>query len=88
MSKLPKAPLVEVVAELRWEIISKEELAGVQYLYGDLYNELKQKYPFRESIIPIEVPIEMTINRPVHRFRAEKEDIPFFKSDPLLRLTL
>jgi len=30
MSKLPKAPLVEVVIELRWEITSKEELAGVQ----------------------------------------------------------
>lgn len=82
MSKLPKAPLVEVVAELRWEIISKEELAGVQYLYGDLYNELKQKYPFRESIIPIEVPIEMTINRPVHRFRAEKGGYPLFQVGP------
>jgi uncharacterized protein (TIGR04255 family) len=82
MSKLPKAPLVEVVIELRWKITSKEELAGVQYLYGDLYNELKKKYPFRESILPVEVPIEMTINQPVHRFRAEKGGYPLLQVGP------
>jgi uncharacterized protein (TIGR04255 family) len=82
MSKLPKAPLVEVVIELRWKITSKEELAGVQYLYGDLYNELKRKYPFRESILPVEVPMEMTINQPVHRFRAEKGGYPLLQVGP------
>ncbi|WP_010424106.1 TIGR04255 family protein [Anaerophaga thermohalophila] len=82
MSKLPKAPLVEVVTELRWKITSKEELAGVQYLYGDLYNELKQKYPFRESILPVEVPIEMTLNQPVHRFRSEKGGYPLLQVGP------
>lgn len=82
MSKLPKAPLVEVVIELRWKISSKEELVGVQYLYGDLYNELKRKYPFRESILPVEVPMEMTINQPVHRFRAEKGGYPLLQVGP------
>jgi uncharacterized protein (TIGR04255 family) len=82
MSKLPKAPLVEVVIELRWKITSKEELAGVQYLYGDLYNELKKKYPFRESILPVEVPMEMTMNQPVHRFRAKKGGYPLLQVGP------
>lgn len=82
MSKLPKAPLVEVVTELRWKITSKEELAGIQYLYGDLYNELKKKYPFRESILPVEVPVEMTVNQPVHRFRAEKGGYPLLQVGP------
>jgi uncharacterized protein (TIGR04255 family) len=82
MSKLPKAPLVEVVIELRWKITSKKELAGVQYLYGDLYNELKRKYPFRESILPVEVPMEMTLNQPVHRFRAEKGGYPLLQVGP------
>jgi uncharacterized protein (TIGR04255 family) len=82
MSKLPKAPLVEVVIELRWKISSKEELAGIQYLYGDLYNELKIKYPFRENILPVEVPTEMTINQPVHRFRAEKGGYPLLQVGP------
>ena len=82
MSKLPKAPLVEVVIELRWQITNKNELAGIQYLYGDIYNELKEKYPFRESILPVEFPMEMTINQPVHRFRAERDGYPLFQVGP------
>jgi uncharacterized protein (TIGR04255 family) len=82
MSKLPNAPLVEVIIEFKWNIDSKEELADIQYLYGDLYNELKNKYPFRENILPVEMPIEMTINKPVHRFRAEKGGYPLLQVAP------
>ncbi len=82
MSKLPKAPLVEVVIELRWQITNKDELAGIQYLYGDIYNELKGKYPYRESILPVEFPMEMTINQPVHRFRTEKGGYPLVQAGP------
>jgi uncharacterized protein (TIGR04255 family) len=82
MSKLPNAPLVEVVFELRWKITTKEELAGVQYLYGDLYNELKSSYPFRETIVPVEIPMEMTVNKPVHRFRANKGEYPLLQIGP------
>ena len=39
-------PLIEVVIELRWQI-TQNELTGIQYLYGDLYNELKDKFPHR-----------------------------------------
>lgn len=82
MSKLPNAPLVEVVIELRWKITSRDEFAGIQYLYGDLYNDLKKKYPFRESILPVEVPMEMTLNQAVHRFRAEEGGYPLFQVGP------
>ena len=41
MSKLPKAPLVEVVFELKWDIKIKSDLDDFQYLYGDLYANLK-----------------------------------------------
>lgn len=82
MSKLPNAPLVEVVMELRWKISSKEELTNVQYLYGDLYNELKGKFPYRESILPVQIPLEMTINQPVHRYRAEKDGYPLLQVGP------
>lgn len=82
MSKLPNAPLLEVVIELRWSIANHKDLLSVQYLYGDIYNELKEKYPYRESIHPIEVPVEATINQPVHRFRAEKQGYPLFQVGP------
>lgn len=79
MSKLPNAPLIEVVIELRWQITQKNELTGIQYLYGDLYNELKDKFPHRESIIPVDIPIEMTLNQPAHRFRAKVGGYPLIQ---------
>ena len=82
MSKLPKAPLVEVVFELRWNLTGKDELAKVQYLYGDIYNELKSKYPYRESILPADFPIEIIINQPAHRFRAGQNRYPLIQVGP------
>ncbi|HPH00719.1 MAG TPA: TIGR04255 family protein, partial [Tenuifilaceae bacterium] len=79
MSKLPKAPLVEVVFELRWQIINKVDLSKIPYLYGDIYSQLKNKYPFRESIVPPEIPIDILINQPVHRFRTAPNDYPLFQ---------
>lgn len=82
MSKLPNAPLVEVVTELRWQITKKEELTEIQYLYGDLYNELKEKYPYRENIIPVDIPMEMTLSQPVHRFRSKAGGYPLIQIGP------
>ena len=82
MSKLPKAPLYEVVLELRWKITNKSDLTKVQYLYGDIYNILKNKYPYRESIAPPEIPMEILINQPMHRFRVAQDDYPLFQVGP------
>lgn len=82
MSKLPKAPLVEVVFELRWNFTGNDELARVQYLYGDIYNELKSKYPYRESILPVDFPVEFMINQPAHRFRSEQNSYPLIQIGP------
>jgi len=72
MSKLPNAPLLEVIFELRWKITNKNDLAKYQYLHGDLYSILKNSYHFRESLAPVEIPVEVLINKPIHRFRKEK----------------
>lgn len=82
MSKLPKAPLVEIVLELRWNIINKSDLLKIQYLYGDIYSELKNKYPHRESTVPTEIPIDILINQPIHRFRTAPNDYPLFQVGP------
>lgn len=82
MSKLPKAPLVEVVFELRWEIAEKADLMQVEYLYGDIYAELKDKYPHRERILPIEIPVDLTVNKPVFRYRANKNSYPLIQLGP------
>jgi uncharacterized protein (TIGR04255 family) len=82
MSKLPNAPLIEIVLELRWKITNKVDLSKIQYLYGDIYNELKHKHPYRENIQPPEIPIEVLLNQPVHRFRTAQNDYPLFQVGP------
>jgi uncharacterized protein (TIGR04255 family) len=73
MSKLPNAPLIEVIFEINWDIINKEDIVNFQYLHGDLYSSLKEKYPLRENLLPPEVPFEIVKGIPVYRFRDENE---------------
>lgn len=82
MDKLPKAPLIEVIFELRWKVDSKSELSKCQYLHGDLYGLLKEDYPFRESLISPEVPIELYLSMPAHRFRTSQDDYPLVQVGP------
>jgi len=87
MSKLPNAPLIEVIFELRWEIKQKSDLTKYQYLIGDLYSSIKGDFPIRESLAPPEIPTEILINNPAHRFRSDKNQYPLVQVGPGL-LTL
>jgi uncharacterized protein (TIGR04255 family) len=82
MSTLQNAPLVEVIFELRWSVSSKEELAKCQYLHGDLYAELKNRFSYRQSLVPPEIPIDVYINNPAYRFRVGKDDYPLVQVGP------
>lgn len=82
MSTLPNAPLNEVIFELRWPVRSEEDLKNIQYLYGDMYSQLKDSYPHRESVLPWDVPMIMTINQPVHRYRASDNGYPLVQIGP------
>jgi len=82
MSRLPNAPLIEVIFELRWQIKQKSDLTKYQYLIGDLYSSIKEDYPIRESLAPPEVPADILINNPVHRFRRDKNQYPLIQVGP------
>lgn len=82
MSKLPNAPLIEVIFELRWQIRQKSDLTKYQYLIGDLYSLIKNDYPIRESLAPPEFPTDVLINNPVHRFRTDKNTYPLVQIGP------
>lgn len=86
MSKLPNAPLVEVVFELHWNV-STSDVTKTQYLYGDLYNLLKDKYPHREIVNSPDIPFEILVDKPVHRYRNNVGDYPLIQIGPGL-LTL
>jgi len=77
MSKLPKAPLIEVVFELRW-MIEPQEGQTIQYLPGDLYPLVKEKYPFREAIQGV----PLFVGTPTSRFRTAQNDYPLIQIGP------
>ncbi len=79
MSKLPNAPLVEVIFEVRWAINDAQEVEVHQYLHGDLFNAIKDTYPYRESLLPHNIPLEMVIGVPSHRFRANPDKYPLIQ---------
>lgn len=82
MSKLPKAPLVEVVFELKWDIKMKSDLDDFQYLYGDLYANLRNEFPNRERLTPLEIPFDALINIPVFRFTKNDNKYPLIQIGP------
>ena len=84
MSRLPKAPLIEVIFEIRWaiDINNKEAAQEVQYLHGDLFPLIKAKYPYREAANP-QMPLElMQIHSPTHRFREAANGYPLVQIGP------
>lgn len=82
MSKLQKAPLVEVVFELRWDIKTKSDLDDFQYLYGDLFANLKDDFPNRERLTPLEIPYDALRNIPVFRFTKNNNQYPLLQIGP------
>lgn len=80
MSKLPHAPLIEVIFELRWTTQNQKLLLENQYLHGDLYPRLRKKYPFRETIQTL--PPELFLQAPTHRFRTEQGGYPLVQVGP------
>lgn len=84
MSRLPSAPLVEVIFEIRWQIPSNDlgEMQKCQYLHGDLYAELKGDFPDRETLVPPDFPMETYLNKPAHRFRTKKNGYPTVQVGP------
>ena len=81
MSRLKNAPLLEVIFELRWDISSPADWEKYTYLQGDLYSQLREKYPKRELLAPVDIPAELLKNKAVYRFRSEK-DYPLFQVGP------
>lgn len=68
MSRLKKAPLLEVIFELHWSM-TEQDWEHYPYLYGDLYGALKKNYPKRQLLLPSDLPHEILTNKVQHRFQ-------------------
>lgn len=84
MSKLPNAPLVEVIFELTWPIDNEKEQEKFQFLLGDIYSKLKDEYPNRQRLVQLPnvvVPVEILANKPVYRF-TKNGSYPLYQIGP------
>lgn len=73
MSKFLKAPLLEVIFEIRWNSTNKQEVDKFQLLIGALYAELKNTYEKPVNLLPDpNIPVQAFLDKPV--FRARRKD--------------
>ncbi len=82
MGKLANAPLLEVIFEIKWQLKSNNDLMKCQYLHGDFFSKMGKKYPYRESLIPPEVPMDAYLYMPAHRYRTKKDEYPLIQLGP------
>lgn len=82
MSRLPNAPLIEVIFELRWKISNQKDLEKYQFLTGDLYALIKQDYPIRKLLVPADIPLELVLNKPTYRFSKTDSKYPLIQFGP------
>lgn len=76
MSRLPNAPLIEVIFELRWTASDQSD----HYIHGDFFPLIKDEFPYREQVNP---GIIITgIPFPTHRFRREPQGYPLIQTGP------
>lgn len=40
----------------------------IPFLPGDLYAALKEEYPIRKSLFPVEIPHKALVNQPIYRY--------------------
>lgn len=83
------APLVEVIAELRWNIQRLESLpnAAIDPHFAAFDAEISAKlssdgFGTIETLVPPNVPIELVANRVLKRFRPEAGKWPVFQIGP------
>lgn len=81
MSKLPKAPLVEVVFGLKWQV-KKSEIEKYRYFSGDFHGIIKNSYPERKALIPDGIPLPLYLNNPSHKFSSSNALYPAIQIGP------
>lgn len=82
MSKLPNAPLVEVIFEIRWNSTDKVSLDKFQLLLGSMFSELKNEFPNVINLRPDPaIPFNAFVGMPTHRF-SSANGYPMYQLGP------
>lgn len=83
MSKLPKAPLVEVIFEIRWNSTNKQEMDKFQLLIGAIYAALKDLYCKPDNLLPDpNIPIQVLLGKPIYRAKKKSGEPILYQLGP------
>lgn len=87
MSKLPNAPLQEVIFELRWTLTPSEESGQVidsefELASGRLSSIIEKKFPHHQRITPSNIPQQLLQYQVVHQYWTDKNTWPVLQLGP------
>ena len=84
--QLPKAPLVEALLEIRWELNSDDSgsIEGGEFslFLGRFFEKIKNDYRFPEKLPSASMPDQITENIVKYRFRASAGGWPLVQAGP------
>lgn len=87
ISKLPNAPLQEVIFELRWKLNFDQETLNhtdkeFQFAFARFTNLSSNKLKHKVNLKPSSIPDNVFNNRPMYQYWAEKNQYPVFQLGP------
>ena len=87
VSKLPNAPLQEVIFELRWKLDFDPESQGqtdkdFQFAFANFSALSSNKLTHKVILKPATVPDILFVNRPIYQFWAAENQYPVFQLGP------
>jgi len=85
--KLPKAPLEEVIFELKWELQpdkTGKQLVDDQYSFalGKFHSKIEEEFPFHQEKIPSDIPAQLLSYKTVHQFWKSNNEWPVIQIGP------
>ena len=87
ISKLPNAPLQEVIFELRWKldfdpVSQSQDDKDFQFAFANFSSLSANKLKYRVILKPSAMPDVLFINRPIYQFWASENQYPVFQLGP------
>lgn len=87
MSRLSKAPLQEVIFELRWELQVDENTnnmmdKGFDLALGAFGRIIKEQFPEVEKKIPPDIPVQVLQYQPIYQFWSQGHSWPVIQLGP------
>lgn len=87
MSRLPNAPLQEVIFEIRWALVPGKETGqiidqGFELASGRLSTIIEQDFPYYKRIVPQDIPEQLMHYQVIHQYWSGENQWPVIQLGP------